>query len=92
MNQVAQRALVKTEAGRAVEAAKTGTAGRAQTLLIEREPVQKRRVAGGTKIFRFKWFGSVETIVADRNTGPTSQRTLADTAFVREKQREDSVG
>jgi hypothetical protein len=92
VNQVAKRALVKPEAGRAVESAKAGTADRAQTLLIQREPVQKRGIAGGAKIFRFKWFGGVEALVADRNAGPSNQRTLADTTFIREKQREDSVG
>jgi hypothetical protein len=92
VNQIAKRALIKPEAGRVIEAPKAGTAHGAKTLLIQRKPVQKRGVAGGTKIFRFKGLRSVEALLANRDSGPADQRTLADAAFVREKQRKDSVG
>jgi hypothetical protein len=92
VNQIAKGALIKAEAGRAIEAPKAGTAHRAKAMLIQRKPVQKRGVAGGTKIFRFEGLRSVEALLANRGSGPADQRTLADAAFVREKQRKDSVG
>jgi len=83
--------FVEAEAGRTVKAPQAGTARRANTLFVERVRVYKRRVTAGAEVLRFERHGRREAFGAHRNTGPSGQRALADTAIVGEEQRKKAV-
>ena len=91
MNQIAERAFVKSEAGRFIEPSETRAAGRADAVLIERVFVNERRVAGGTEIAGLERCRRSETLVANGNACPFIQGPSADAAVVGKKQRKNAV-
>lgn len=91
MNQAAQRAFVQTEAGGMIESAKSRTASRAHTLLVERVRIQKRRITNRAKVIGLQRSGGLKATGANRNAGPFGKGTLANTAVSRKKQRKNSV-
>jgi hypothetical protein len=92
VNQAPQRAFVEPETGRMIEAAQAGTARRANSPIIERPWVEKRRIANGAEVIGIQRRRRSETIGADRNARPFEEGTIANAAIVREKQRKNSVG
>ncbi len=92
VNQVAQRAFVESEAGRAVEAAQALSASGTDALFVQRVAVRKRGMTGRAEVGGFKRLGRVQTLGADRYSGPFGKRALADAAFVRKQQRKNAVG
>ena len=92
MNQAAQRTFVNPETGRTVEPAEARSAGCADTPGIERPRVEKRRPANGAEVIGIERRRGSEAIGTDRNPRPFEERTSANAAVVREKQRKNSVG
>ena len=66
-------------------------ARRANSPLVERPRIEKRRVANGAEVIGIERRGRSETIGTDRNPRPFEERTIANAAIVREKQRKNSV-
>ena len=91
MDEAAQGAIVKTEAGGAVETEQAGTAKRADPVGVEWERVLERRVAGGAEIIGFERFRGTEAIPAEGNARETIKRRVANAAFCGEEKRKNSV-
>jgi hypothetical protein len=91
MDQAAESAFIKTEAGGAIEPAKARPADRADPLSVKWIRVDEWSITTGTKVFRFKrrWGGNAGG--ADGNTRPLGERAFTDPAFVWEEQRKNAV-
>jgi len=92
MDEAAESAIVKAEAGGAVETEEAGSAESADAVGIQREIVLERRVAGGAEVVGFERRGSVQAVIADRNAGKFIERGVADPAVGRKNKRKNSVG
>jgi hypothetical protein len=75
-----------------VETAQARTACRANSVLVERPRIEKRRVANRAEVICIERRRGSETLGTDRNPRPLEERAIADAAIVGEKQRKNSVG
>ena len=91
VNQTSQRAFVHPETGCVVKPPQARTACRANSPLIERPGVEKRRIANGTEEIGIERRGRSETLGANRNPRPFEECPIANAAIVRKKQRENPV-
>jgi hypothetical protein len=91
MDQITQRAFVGAEAVSCVETAGAGAAESAPAKVIEREPVQERRLALNAEVFRQKRTWRPQARGANGNASVTTQRDTAKAAFIGEEKRKKSV-
>jgi hypothetical protein len=92
MDQVPQRAFIKTEAVSRIEASGAGAAEGAPAFQVERKSILERSLALGAEEFRRKGARSAQTRGTNRNARIAMQRSLTETAFVGKKDRKKSVG
>ena len=92
VDQTAERTFIEAKACGSVEATEAGPAEGADALIIERESVLKRGVAGRTEVFRFERRRGIQARGTDRNTGESGERLVADSTVRWEKKRKNSVG
>ena len=92
MDQLAQRAFVKSEAVGGVESARAGAAQRAAALEIQRIAILERGLALGAEVLGGVSGGSGEAGGADRNARVADQGPAADAAVIGKEDRKKSVG
>ncbi len=91
MNQAAQRAFIKSEAGGRVKFSQAGTARRANPMLIQRKLVLKRRMTAGTEMIRLEGSGGGKALRANRDARPAVKGAVANAAIRGENQRKNAV-
>ena len=92
MDQAAQRAIVETEAGGAIEPQQAGTAKGAYAFGIQSETVLERRITQGAEEIGFERLRRIQASVANRYARKSGQGGVANAALGGEKERKNSVG
>jgi hypothetical protein len=92
MDQVPQRAFIKTKAVSRIEAPGAGAAEGAPAFQIERKSILERSLTLGAEELGRKGAGGAQTRGANRNARITMQGSLTDMAFVGKQDRKKSVG
>src|SRR5262249_39599515 len=82
MDQLAQRAVVRTVGIHRIEAAKAQPAKRAASAFIERERIHEGRAARGAEIFGGQRLGIAQAFLTNRNARDLAQSFAADTAII----------
>ena len=92
MDQLAQRAFVRTEAVSRVKAAKPAPAQRATAFGIQREAIEKRRPATDAEEFRDQRLRLPQAFSANGDARDRKERLAANAAIVGEEKGKKSVG
>ena len=92
VNQLAEHAVVRTEAVGGVEAANTGAAERTAALIIQRKPVLEGRAASYAEELGAEGLGRAQAIAANRYSGNFGEGLAANPAIVWEEEGKKGVG